>query len=190
MPAGPGRINQQRGEPLHPAIDGDVINGDAALSQHHHLLQRFIEREHLKGDGGDAYLAKPEVEKRAIVAEDFQKLGAAALGMFNRQALHISRADLDNNLTHFGLYAGSRTEEDRPLSAADLVFGSFFFVHESRTKELGGIGGHGSTAFEFLTIHLGNFLQPISSSGRFCESAPSRPAYVLCQSCGPLSKTS
>jgi hypothetical protein len=33
MPAGPGRINQQRDEPLHPAIDGDVIHRDAALGQ-------------------------------------------------------------------------------------------------------------------------------------------------------------
>jgi hypothetical protein len=27
MPAGPGCINQQRDEPLHPAIDGDVGHG-------------------------------------------------------------------------------------------------------------------------------------------------------------------
>ena len=33
VPAGSGRINQQWGEPVHPAINRDVIDGDAALSQ-------------------------------------------------------------------------------------------------------------------------------------------------------------
>jgi hypothetical protein len=33
MPARPGRVDQQRGEPLHPSIDGDMINLDATLSQ-------------------------------------------------------------------------------------------------------------------------------------------------------------
>jgi hypothetical protein len=33
VPAGPGRIDQQRGEPVHPAINRDVVNSDAALGQ-------------------------------------------------------------------------------------------------------------------------------------------------------------
>jgi hypothetical protein len=33
MPARPSRVDQQRGEPLHPPIDRDVINGDTAFSQ-------------------------------------------------------------------------------------------------------------------------------------------------------------
>jgi hypothetical protein len=33
VPTGPGRINQQRGEPLHPPIDRDMIDLDAPLSQ-------------------------------------------------------------------------------------------------------------------------------------------------------------
>ncbi|MBV9763592.1 MAG: ATP-binding protein [Acidobacteriaceae bacterium] len=137
------------------------------LHQHHgidqtrlyySLLRLFIEREHLKGENGDAFLEKSEADKKKLIAEDFRKLGVAALGMFNRQALHISRTDLDRDLAHFGLDIGNKTEEGRPLSAADLVFGSFFFVHESRTKELGGTAGHGSTAFEFLHNTFGEFL--------------------------------
>jgi hypothetical protein len=34
VPAGACRINQQRGEPLHPAVDGDMVYGDAAFSEH------------------------------------------------------------------------------------------------------------------------------------------------------------
>ena len=33
MPAGSGRVDEQRGEPLHPAVDSDVINGDTAFGQ-------------------------------------------------------------------------------------------------------------------------------------------------------------
>jgi transposase InsO family protein len=33
MAAGPGRLDELRGEPLHPPVDGDVIHGDTALGQ-------------------------------------------------------------------------------------------------------------------------------------------------------------
>jgi hypothetical protein len=33
MAARPGGLDELRGEPLHPPVDGDVIHGDATLSQ-------------------------------------------------------------------------------------------------------------------------------------------------------------
>jgi hypothetical protein len=33
MPAGPSSLGQQRREPLHPAVDGDMVDLDAPLSQ-------------------------------------------------------------------------------------------------------------------------------------------------------------
>ena len=33
MAAGPRSLDELRGEPLHPPVDGDVVNGDAALGQ-------------------------------------------------------------------------------------------------------------------------------------------------------------
>jgi hypothetical protein len=33
MPAEPRRLDELRREPLHPPVDGDVIDGDAALGQ-------------------------------------------------------------------------------------------------------------------------------------------------------------
>jgi hypothetical protein len=33
VPAGSGRVDQQRSEPLHPAIHGHVIHVDAPLDQ-------------------------------------------------------------------------------------------------------------------------------------------------------------
>jgi hypothetical protein len=33
MPAGPGSLGQQRHEPQHPPVDGDVVDLDATLSQ-------------------------------------------------------------------------------------------------------------------------------------------------------------
>jgi hypothetical protein len=33
MPAGPGGGGHQRGEPLHPPVDGDVVDLDATLDE-------------------------------------------------------------------------------------------------------------------------------------------------------------
>jgi hypothetical protein len=33
MAARPRRFDELRGEPLHPAVDGDVVHGDATLSK-------------------------------------------------------------------------------------------------------------------------------------------------------------
>ena len=33
VPAGPGRLNQQRGEPVHPPVHGHMVNLDASLGQ-------------------------------------------------------------------------------------------------------------------------------------------------------------
>lgn len=33
MPAQPRRLDELRGEPLDPSVDGDVIDGDAAFGQ-------------------------------------------------------------------------------------------------------------------------------------------------------------
>ena len=33
MPAGPGSLDELGGEALYPPVDGDVVNGDAALGQ-------------------------------------------------------------------------------------------------------------------------------------------------------------
>jgi hypothetical protein len=33
VPGEPGRVDQQRAEPPHPPVDGDVINLDAALGK-------------------------------------------------------------------------------------------------------------------------------------------------------------
>jgi hypothetical protein len=33
VPAEPGRVGQQRCEPLHPSVHGDVVDVDAALGE-------------------------------------------------------------------------------------------------------------------------------------------------------------
>ena len=42
VPHQPGGVGEQRGEPLHPPVDGYVVDGDAALSQQ--LLQIAVGR--------------------------------------------------------------------------------------------------------------------------------------------------
>ena len=47
MPGRPGRVDQQGGEPLHPPIDGDVVDLDAPLAEklfevHDRLLEACL----------------------------------------------------------------------------------------------------------------------------------------------------
>ncbi|ABW12833.1 putative transposase [Parafrankia sp. EAN1pec] len=41
MPAWPGRVDQQRGEPAHPPVDRDVINLEAAFGEESSSTSRY-----------------------------------------------------------------------------------------------------------------------------------------------------
>ena len=136
------------------------------------LLRRFIERELGKGEHGTAFSALPSAERRPFVDRELNRLGVAAIGMFNRQDVKILRDQLDRDLAYFaaerpvtsGLYGQSQSE---------LLLGSFFFIHESRSRlpADGAANGAqpaaasanaapvtGRAAFEFLHNTFGEFL--------------------------------
>jgi len=121
------------------------------------LLRRFIRRERWKGEG---YINLTDVEQEEAIEYDMERLGVAAIGMFNRRALHIHTGDLNADLRLFEVEREMPKRTGRALSQADLLLGSFFFVHESKSaKPTDNSSEHeADAAFEFLHNTFGEFL--------------------------------
>jgi hypothetical protein len=105
---------------------------------YHELLTRFIVRELSKGTGGAAFAGLPEADRRAETGREMEHLGVAAVGMFNRADVKLRRDDLNRDLRYFKAERGPAADGVRRMSRADLLLGSFFFVHESRSRLVGG----------------------------------------------------
>jgi hypothetical protein len=118
------------------------------------LLRRFIERERMKGASKDEYLALAPPDKHAAIGADMARLGVAAMSMFNRRSLLIRTDELDRDIGYFGLARSVVDDAGRRLSQSELLLGSFFFVHESRSRD----ADEGQSAFEFLHNTFGEFL--------------------------------
>jgi hypothetical protein len=101
---------------------------------YHELLTRFIVRELSKGAEGAAFAGLPKAERQAEIDRELDHLGVAAVGMFNRQDVKIRRDDLNRDLHYFKAERGPAADGARRMSRADLLLGSFFFVHESRSR--------------------------------------------------------
>ena len=89
-----------------------------------------------------------------------QRLGVAALGMYNRYKVHILARELDADLAFFKLERAVAPRPGRHLSQADLLLGSFFFVHKSKAQHRSGAQDthEEAAAFEFLHNTFGEFL--------------------------------
>jgi energy-coupling factor transporter ATP-binding protein EcfA2 len=129
-------------------------------SLYHSLLTRFIERERTKGDNAETFAALPAGIQRQQIEAELERLGVAAIGMFNRRTLHIHRDDLNRDIAALGLQRSIDVAHGQPLTQAELLLGSFFFIHESRSKGLAESDAtdSGPTAFEFLHNTFGEFL--------------------------------
>ena len=161
---------------------GNPLSARADLDQtqlYDELLRRFIERELGKGEHGAAFSGLRPETRRPLVDRELYRLGVAAIGMFNRQEVRILRDQLDSDLAYFGAER-QLTSDLYGQSQSELLLGSFFFIHESRTRlAVAGVpsaapAGHaglprsasegsaalagGATAFEFLHNTFGEFL--------------------------------
>jgi hypothetical protein len=123
------------------------------------LLRRFVVRERGKSKEFDILTEK---QKDYEVEIDMRRLGVAAIGMYNRRKLHILSTELSDDLRFFKLERSMKVsvETGRPLSQAELLLGSFFFVHKSRALQKSGAHAHHdeTSAFEFLHNTFGEFL--------------------------------
>jgi hypothetical protein len=135
------------------------------------LLRRFIERE-LKKDEEASRSWQKEVLDKAIDRE-MERLGVAAIGMFNRRRLYIKKEDLGADLKFFELEKNSLEAEGRQLPSpggrdllpAEKMFGSFFFQQLTaahKSTEPGTVNKPSEQerdiAYEFLHNTFGEFL--------------------------------
>lgn len=167
LPEGNASINKLAEQPLllmMLAIYDSVNNplhqaGDVDQSfLYNELLRRFIERELKKYK---QYWKKTELKE--AINREIERLGVAAIGMFNRRNLFINKEDLEADLKLFNLeetylekigFKPSSVEGQYDLQHAERMFGSFFFqenINEVQEKENGG-------NYEFIHNTFGEFL--------------------------------
>jgi hypothetical protein len=121
------------------------------------LIHRFVERERMKAE---EFQALSEKERKAEIDREIERLGVAAIGMFNRRSLHIKSTQLNNDLAFFQLEKEGQETGGRRLSQADIVLGSFFFIYQSKSTYKSDVHQEREieSAFEFLHNTFGEFL--------------------------------
>lgn len=122
------------------------------------LLRRFIRRELRKGRKGqdNSFNEVNEIEQIVMVDEEMKKLGIAALGMFVREKLSLKVQELENDLAYMSAKVTSYDNKNMiMLKSAEAIFGSFFFIHDSRT---GNEADEAEASFEFLHKTFYEFL--------------------------------
>jgi hypothetical protein len=121
------------------------------------LLRRFVDRERSKDDEFNKY---DQVSKNNQMNIEMKRLGVAALGMYNRRKVHILTNELNNDLKFFELEREQTESSERALTQGDLLLGSFFFIHQSKSQQTAGTSQHHEydSAFEFLHNTFGEFL--------------------------------
>jgi hypothetical protein len=121
------------------------------------LIRRFIKREKLKDK---SFRDLEESTRDVEVDKDMARLGVAAISMFNQRSLYIRSEQLNKALTFFKLERVVHDSSGRSLSQAELLLGSFFFIHQSKSSQKSENPQERKleTAFEFLHNTFGEFL--------------------------------
>jgi hypothetical protein len=121
------------------------------------LLRRFVSREMAKDR---KFQELSDSDQGKALDSEMQRLGVAALGMYNRRKLHILSEELNADIKFFGLERPVKLRgEGRELSQAELLLGRFFFVYKSEVQvKTGAEHREEAAAFEFLHNTFGEFL--------------------------------
>lgn len=141
---------------LYDADGNSLQRDDATLRQaelYERLLIRFAEREVRKTSAG---LSAAQFEQE--VDRELLRLSVVAFAMFNRGRQWVTEAELDADLPALLAEPGNR---QRPtsglraqLTAAEVVIGRFFFVHEAQaTRDATTL-----RTYEFLHPTFGEYL--------------------------------
>ena len=148
--------------------------GDLSRPQlYDNLLREFIRRE--RGKDSDAVSGRLNGSSEA--PEDVSQLAqlrVAAMSMFNRRTLSISREALDQDLEYFDVTTEVPEGSGRPLSEGEKVLGGFFFIYESRAAFASGAADSAtasSSSYEFLHATFSEFLTADFTLSHLCEQA-------------------
>ena len=120
------------------------------------LLRRFVRRE--RSRYVDCFSDLSIKEQEIIIDEEMNRLGVAAIGMYNRRDVVIKSKQLENDLGLFDAHRNVFTKTNRGLQESDSVLGSFFFVHQSTAKDIEAHSEKTESAYEFLHNTFGEFL--------------------------------
>lgn len=140
---------------LHDANANALQLGSGRLSRtelYEQLLTDFARREVVKQLRG---LTSAELE--LAVETELLRLAVVAFSMFNRRTQWVSESDLNQDLAAL---LGNRVDTRHPsgfrepLTAAQIVVGRFFFVHEAKATR----DGQQLQTYEFLHATFGEFL--------------------------------
>ncbi|MEV4719716.1 ATP-binding protein [Micromonospora noduli] len=146
---------------IYDSRKNELANSDLDQTMlYYSLLCRFIERERSKGETGHRFKAMRPDEQKKLVEADLSRLGIAAVGMFNRRTVHTHRSELDADIEYYAETRELPATSGALLSQADLLLGSFFFIHESKSKsgDPDDAASGSPAAFEFLHNTFGEFL--------------------------------
>lgn len=129
------------------------------------LLRRFIQRElrkkkaeaQIRGEGQAVPFEELDPQEQlAVEDEEMRRLGIAALGMLGRGRLFIQVEELDADLLYMETKKATHNSSGKTaLKDAELLFGSFFFIHKSQVARG---SGKPAAAFEFLHKTFYEFL--------------------------------
>lgn len=147
------------GEPLLLLMLALFDTKDNALRKHQNLqatelygslIRDFVEREKKKNqdfEGKEYKVRKKEIEK------EVERIAVAALGMYNRNVLHITSGQLEDDLKFLaGVNVGGE------LRDSEQLLGSFFFVHDVTTRSSDVEEKEKLRAYTFLHNTFGEFL--------------------------------
>lgn len=140
---------------LYDADDNQFQRADSGLGEaelYERLLTSFAERE-IRKSGADL----PEQLFEDAVQRELLRLSVVAFAMFNRGRQWVSDTELDVDLP--ALLGPSGTQSSlgdlrAPLSAAHIVAGRFFFVHEAQATR----DNTKLRTYEFLHATFGEYL--------------------------------
>ncbi len=120
------------------------------------LIRRFVRRERQRYV--DDFANKRAKEKERIIDEEVKRLGIVAIGMYNRKGVVIRSEQLEKDLDIFNAHRDDGSPQMETLQESESVLGGFFFIHQSKARDLEAHSTNTESAYEFLHNTFGEFL--------------------------------
>lgn len=124
------------------------LQDDLELKQtqlYNKLIRRFIGREEKKKDE-----EFDEVDGKSAIDQEMERLGVTAVGMYNRDRVHIRREQLEQDLELMNV-----PKLSGHIGDGERLLRRFFFIHHIESENVTD-GSYG--AYEFLHNSFGEFL--------------------------------